>query len=143
MTDEELAKKWEEAQARQRKQKAMEKERRHKPIPKAIRQRVYKKYNGHCAYCGKAIAYKDMQVDHIQARYIGGKDNLENYNPACRPCNFYKSTMTIDQFRDELKKVQGRLRKVFIYRLAVAYGLVEEKDLNVQFYFERSNQHDH
>lgn len=34
-------------------------------IPKKIRQQVYDKCGGHCAYCGKEIAYKDMQVDHV------------------------------------------------------------------------------
>lgn len=29
---------------------------------KKIRQLVYDKYGGHCAYCGREIAYKDMQV---------------------------------------------------------------------------------
>ena len=31
-------------------------------IPKKIRELVYAKCNGHCAYCGREIAYKDMQV---------------------------------------------------------------------------------
>jgi len=34
-------------------------------VSKAMRQNVYNKYNGHCAYCGCHINYKDMQVDHI------------------------------------------------------------------------------
>ena len=29
-------------------------------IPKKIRQQVYDKCGGHCAYCGKEIAYQDM-----------------------------------------------------------------------------------
>ena len=31
-----------------------------KAIPKKVRQSVYLMYNGHCAYCGIEIAYKDM-----------------------------------------------------------------------------------
>lgn len=34
-------------------------------INKEIRNLVYEKYKGHCAYCGKPIDYKDMQVDHF------------------------------------------------------------------------------
>lgn len=49
-----------------------------------IRQAVYAKYNGHCAYCGCEIDYNDMQVDHIEPkcrgneRYVGrvGEDTL-------------------------------------------------------------------
>lgn len=36
-----------------------------KPIPKDVRKQVYEKYNGHCAYCGCKLDYKDMQVDHV------------------------------------------------------------------------------
>lgn len=38
-------------------------------ISKKIREIVYKKYNGHCAYCGCKIEYKDMQIDHIVPKY--------------------------------------------------------------------------
>lgn len=36
-------------------------------ISKKKRMIVYEKYDGHCAYCGGEIAYKDMQVDHFMA----------------------------------------------------------------------------
>lgn len=137
MTNDELDQKWREAQARMKAMKDEEKKRRHKAIPKAVRQKVYQKHGGHCAYCGRPIDYKDMQVDHIQAHYLGGADELTNYNPACRMCNFHKSTMSIDDFREQLKKLQARLKKVYIYRLALRYRLVEEKENDVMFYFER------
>lgn len=35
-------------------------------IDKQKREAVYAKYDGHCAYCGEKIAYKDMQVDHFK-----------------------------------------------------------------------------
>lgn len=31
-----------------------------KPIPKKIREQVYQKYNGHCAYCGCELDYKEL-----------------------------------------------------------------------------------
>ena len=45
---------------------------------KKQREQIYKKYNGRCAYCGEKIEYKDMQVDHIKPKYLGGKDVTEN-----------------------------------------------------------------
>lgn len=58
-------------------------------INKRIRELVYKKYNGHCAYCGKKISMKDMQVDHlvpilrgISDEYI--KDHNTHYNEYVR-----------------------------------------------------------
>lgn len=50
-----------------------------KAIPKKVRQSVYLMYNGHCAYCGTEIAYKDMQVDHATPLRIGGADDISNY----------------------------------------------------------------
>lgn len=34
-------------------------------MTKEERLKVYNKYGGRCAYCGREIEYKDMQVDHI------------------------------------------------------------------------------
>ena len=110
--------------------------RRRKSLPKDMRREVYEMYDGHCAYCGKEIDIKDMQVDHIQSVYLGGADELENYRPACRSCNFYKSTMSIERLREELGHIVGRLEKLFIFRLAIAYGLIELTGKPVKFYFE-------
>lgn len=67
----------------------------------------------------------------------GGADNESNYFPACRMCNYYKSTLTLDKFRAELRKLQKRLRKDFNYRLALRYGLIRETKNEVTFYFEQ------
>lgn len=39
-------------------------------ISKKTREAVYQKYGGRCAYCGRPIAYKDMQVDHLAAASV-------------------------------------------------------------------------
>lgn len=109
-----------------------------KPIPKAIRIQVHEKYNGHCAYCGCELAYKDMQVDHVVSKYWhNGADELSNYMPACRQCNFYKSSMTLERFREQLQTMTDRLKKEYIYKLSLKYGLVEEHNEPVVFYFEK------
>ncbi len=112
-----------------------------KPLPAAIRKIVYEKYNGHCAYCGKAIKYKDMQVDHINSVYMRGEDNdISNLAPACRSCNFYKGAMTVEGFRRQLGLIVERLEKVFIYRLARDYGLISEDKKDIIFYFEEKEK---
>lgn len=112
-----------------------------KSISKHTRLKVYQKYNGHCAYCGCQLALKDMQVDHIQSVYwYNGANDIENYNPACRMCNFYKSTMTIEDFRKRLGKLTSGLEKTFIYRLAKKYGLIQEVEKPIKFYFEKENE---
>ena len=46
---------------------------------KKIREQVYQKYNGHCAYCGCELDYKDMQVDHVKSVYGNGDNNIEEH----------------------------------------------------------------
>lgn len=104
------------------------------------RQKIYQKYHGHCAYCGKEIEYKDMQVDHIWPKSGGGGNELENLNPACKACNFYKSAMTLEQFRDQLGLMIGRLRKDFSFRLTESYGLIRCFPKKVIFYFEKNEK---
>lgn len=118
-----------------------------KPIPKKTRELVYKKYNGHCAYCGCELAMKDMQVDHISSVYFehwhktGEELNrIENLMPSCRQCNYYKDVGSIDQFRKKLQTLMERVSKPFIYRLASKYGMVEEKPWDGEFYFEKFNE---
>ena len=109
-----------------------------KTIPKKTRLELYEKYNHRCGYCGCEIAYKDMQVDHFKPVYVHGEylgdmdseqlNDISNFIPACRQCNLYKSTFELEEFREQLKTtMMENLRKDFRYRLAVKYGLIEEK----------------
>lgn len=109
-----------------------------KPISKETRQLVYNKCNGHCAYCGCELEYKDMQVDHVLAVGRGGSNDVDNLLPACRQCNYDKHERTIERFRERLsKELYKSLDRAFVYRLAKKYGLVEERPHIVEFYFER------
>lgn len=108
-----------------------------KKIDKETRNRVYEKYGGRCAYCGKEIALKNMQVDHLVPIYLGGKDDIGNYMPSCRSCNFRKATLSIDEFRKELIRQCDRLLKTFQCRQSMDYGLIERKNADIVFYFEK------
>lgn len=115
-----------------------------KSIPKKIRQQIYNKYNGHCAYCGCVLEYKDMQVDHMnsvyKAEYHGKEvdESIENYMPSCRACNFYKSTFSIEEFRNNIQnKLIRKLQKDFNYKMLVKYGMIQEDFKPVVFYFEQ------
>ena len=110
--------------------------RKRKTLSKDMRARVYAMYGGHCAYCGKEIDITEMQVDHVQSLYRGGEDEMANYRPACRQCNFYKSTMSVEGLREQLSLIPGRLEKLLTFRLALAHGLVRITGKPVKFYFE-------
>lgn len=123
---------------------------------KKIRENVFNKYGGRCAYCGTELQ-KGWHIDHIQAirrndsdenierinKYlttplVRGENSIENYNPACRPCNIWKSTYNIEQFRKEIAEQIKRLNEYNPnYRNAKRYGLIKETNIEVKFYFEQ------
>lgn len=116
-----------------------------KTIPKKIRLQVYDKYNGHCAYCGKKITYKEMQLDHLipRQRERFGKyseeeiENFDNYMPACRRCNHYKRAHSLETFRTMIEEIPKKLfRDNYIYKVGLDYGLVTANEHKVIFYFE-------
>lgn len=115
-------------------------------ISKKIKETVYNKYNGHCAYCGCEIEMKDMQVDHIVPKRRGyfqygleaGLDNIDNLNPSCRMCNYYKGMNILEVFRNKLKgTLMPNVQRPFIFRLAEKYGMVEVKEWDGKFYYEK------
>lgn len=122
---------------------------------KKLREDIFNKYGGRCAYCGRELkAVKNMQVDHIFPRHkkhwIGNEemreydanmpeniDDIKNLNPSCRYCNVRKSAFSLEQFRSEIaKQVERANRYSANYRLAKMYNLVIETGEEVKFYFE-------
>lgn len=107
-------------------------------MKKNLREAVYKKFGCKCAYCGCELDFKDMQVDHIHPKISGGKDDIENLNPACRVCNNWKLFHDLETFRRELSLQVSRLNlRSANYRIAKKYGLVTETGADIEFYFER------
>ena len=111
---------------------------------KSKREIIWNKYDKRCAYCGCELKYKDMQVDHIQSKHHHNyydldknKDRIENLNPSCRACNFYKGTFDLIDFRKNLSTLHERLNKIFIVRLAIKHGILEYKEFDGKFYFEK------
>lgn len=123
-----------------------------KTLSRKVRQQVYEKYDGHCAYCGCELEYKDMQVDHMDPCYLNDPENwfihkekksseelnqLDNLMPSCRMCNFYKSGGTVERFRQRLQEtLLPNTVRPFQFRLAQKYGLVEVHEKPIRFYFE-------
>lgn len=102
------------------------------------REAVYNKMPGRCAYCGEPISFAAMQVDHAVPLRKGGEDTLENMLPACRSCNRYKSTLTVEQFRAAVGRMpEVLMRDSVTYKAAVRFGVVLPAPKRVTFYFER------
>lgn len=116
---------------------------------------IFNKYDGHCAYCGCQLQ-KSWHADHIEPivrDFKWNKDKrrfeqtgickypenevLENYNPACPSCNIQKNSYSVEQFRSNIKQFVDSLNQYNTqYKFAKKFGLVEETDINVKFYFE-------
>jgi 5-methylcytosine-specific restriction endonuclease McrA len=104
-------------------------------IHKSIKDKVKRRYDYHCAYCG--CEPTKLQVDHIIPVVMGGTDDIENLIPSCAPCNNYKSSWTIEQFRTNLELQVERARKQSVnFRLAERFGLIEVINKPIKFYFE-------
>lgn len=124
---------------------------------KINREEVYNKCGGHCGYCGKEITIKQMQVDHMKPLYRNdkvttlevwgverGTDDFENLLPSCSRCNKWKSTYSVENFRDIVQKSIDRLdRDTPNFRLAKDYGLLTVTDKKVIFYFEKTKDEKH
>lgn len=105
-------------------------------MKKEIRQQVHNKFNGHCAYCGKEISIKDMQVDHIYPKHLGGTDDIKNLFPSCRRCNHYKRADTLTHFRQTMETLHERIQKDYICKVAEDYGIIKVEPWNGKFYFD-------
>jgi CRISPR/Cas system Type II protein with McrA/HNH and RuvC-like nuclease domain len=117
---------------------------------KINREEIYNKCNGHCAYCGVEITIKQMQVDHIEphwhtltetqaqkSKIKKGSHEIENLNPSCSRCNKWKSTYSLESFRNVIETSLIRLeRDTPNFRLARDYGLLTETPKRIKFYFE-------
>lgn len=119
-------------------------------MKQSIRQQIFDKYGGKCAYCGCDLV-KGWHKDHIEPIVRNFSDNKicehperdteENYNPSCASCNRMKSSMSIETFRGNIKMfVQSLNRYSVQYNFAKRYDLVQETDNDVIFYFEIYNK---
>jgi 5-methylcytosine-specific restriction endonuclease McrA len=117
---------------------------------KKIREKIFNKYNGHCAYCGCELSIDKFTIDHIEPKFRGytndqlqkynrnkGKCSVENFNPCCQSCNSSKSTFTLEKWRDEInKKFERCKRDNSNFRLLLRFGMIKY-DPNFKFYFEK------
>ena len=122
-----------------------------KNLKKIDREQIWLKYNKKCAYCGVEITMKQMQVDHIKPLYRNdnvttlevwgverGTDDVDNLNPSCARCNKWKSTYSLETFREIVQTSINRLeRDTPNFRLARDYGLLKVTSDPVIFFFER------
>ena len=72
---------------------------------KNLREFVFSKTNGRCAYCGA----KAEEIDHIIPRSNGGTNSTYNLVASCRSCNERKSNLTLKAFGKLMNKGYSHL----------------------------------
>jgi 5-methylcytosine-specific restriction endonuclease McrA len=132
---------------------------------KETRIEVWNKYDNKCAYCGKDLEYKEMQVDHIWPQFLKhwlktsgmlqkyNKDypfdleKLEDVNdiinlfPACRSCNYDKRSQNIGEWKESVKDKIRILRKGFNFKFMERYEIINVyEDKEVKFYYETESK---
>jgi len=107
-------------------------------IPKAVRVRVAERTNWRCSYCGIALTSRTLVIDHIVAWYLTKDDAELNLTAACRSCNYYKSTFSIEQLRQQIMKWPARLERDSVtFKNALRFGRVTVETGPVVFYAEK------
>lgn len=109
-----------------------------KSVSKTQRTAIASLTNFRCAYCGISLE-KSWPLDQINPFFKGGLDEPENLIAACRSCNYYKATYTVNEFREQISKWTTRLQRDSVtFKNALRFGLIELNDKTpIQFYAEK------
>lgn len=119
-------------------------------LSKAEREQVRQKFGGRCAYCGCDLPDR-WHADHVEpvkrgcGSYWSGKPamymenhRIDNILPSCPPCNINKASMSLEVWREWIGMHVASLHRYSSnYRIAKAFGLIQETGAPVIFYFER------
>ena len=104
-----------------------------KKLTEQQRLELWNKADSRCVYCGQELKLSEMQADHLVPLYNGGADDMSNIVCACRSCNWYKSTYSVETFRQQIAAIPTRLRKNPAFRIAERFGLITVNQKPVTF----------
>lgn len=65
--------------------------------PRPTKDAIRKRDGGICQYTGKALSWKDSNIDHVIPRAQGGKNTFENMVLSCKDVNSLKADKTPQQ----------------------------------------------
>ena len=106
-------------------------------IPHSVRESVYLKYGGHCAYCGCEIKPGGMKMDH----FINRQGNVYDIKPCCNSCYSLKANDSVEKFRSRIQQIPERIRRENpIYSVGERYGVIGRKKETIEFYFEKEER---
>jgi len=86
---------------------------RPRPLVKLTRREVFKRDDYTCQYCGAKT--KDLTLDHVVPRRLGGAHDWSNVVSACRVCNRKKGGRTLAEARMKLLRQPYEPRASWYY----------------------------
>lgn len=100
----------------------------------SIREKVFKKTNGKCVYCGCELNFYNFHIDHMKpkSKMTKNKNDIKNLVPSCVDCNLLKGNLEIEDFR---KKIENFIIDDTKCRTLKRYYNIKPK--KIVFYFER------
>jgi len=112
-----------------------------KSISKKTRTLVSERTNGKCGYCGTNLPDR-WHVDHIKPyAKASSKCELDNYMAACPPCNMFKFSWSLEEFRRLLTRQVDSAREYSVnFRFAEKYKQIKVTKKPIIFYFETINE---
>lgn len=73
-------------------------------ISKKIRFEVFKRDGFKCGYCGKSPPTVILEIDHIDPKSKGGKDDINNLLTSCFDCNRGKTNTPLNRITPQLSE---------------------------------------
>lgn len=114
-------------------------------LNKQQREQLKQKFGGRCAYCGDLLSDR-WHADHIEPivrNWTNGtcerpeNNRIDNFNPSCSSCNIVKNSLSLENFRQLIGGfIKSLNRDSTQYKFSKRYGLIEEKEAEVKFFFE-------
>lgn len=83
----------------------------HRPISGSVRYEVLSRAKFKCELCGISADEKNIEVDHIFPKSLGGKDDLSNFQALCYSCNAAKRNTDDTDFRVFKTMYEERVEK--------------------------------
>ena len=75
-------------------------DRTRRPISGSVRYQVIKRAKTRCEACGISLEERNLEVDHIVPKSLGGKDDISNYQALCYLCNANKGNRDDTNFTE-------------------------------------------
>ncbi len=63
---------------------------------KDLKRKIWKKTNGVCAHCGRAVSDCNRTIDHYVPKSFGGSFDQRNLVPLCRECNWERGNKIVE-----------------------------------------------